>query len=612
MRFPAHISAAHFLTTRFLMTLLLVPGVLSSLGVSACRADAPPVQDIFVGNGTPGPFALSWNSIQANTETVVVNGQAQLRNLDYTLNPAAGTVTFTRSFPANTAIEVSYAIVPGQSQHTGGGRTIPLSVDLLRDPHGYFSLDALGKTADGAANNLTLGAGLGWHGSGSNEVSSRFLYTPVALGSGDAEAGASRTGMAFSAATGGKWGGLTAGFSRAGAEADTGSDSAFQSGHQLLTLGGTLTSIKAVSAKLSFSRSTALDSSAGAAGVVSGSDSLALTVTPTDKTKVQATLAETSAGPGQATQSAALSMDTQAAKTVAVSAAFNSQNLPGTASDSQTVNLKTTLTPSKTYSLQAAAQQSQIGDAASSQQAVTLTLTPQPTLQLQAGFALRQQSATGSPDTLGTSVASLSGTVRPLPLLTVSGSYKSRTAPADDTNPSDLLDTSTAQIAFSPLKTFKLTGTYAQNPDNGTDTLQRIAQHGVGLETSFGALGLSGGCDWSHAYDTPDDEQTIHAALGLNFSKATKLSVGYQTQQNLLSPDTPLATAYTGRLHAHPRRPLQPESERQAPASRVGNVARLQRHGKPRHEVLKTPAPFEAGCVSAASRSAAILSARRL
>ena len=539
MRFSAkHISAAYFFTA-----LLLTPGAFSSLGVSAaCRADAPPVQDIFAGSGTSGPFALSWNNIGANTETVVVNGQAQLRNLDYTLDPAAGTVTFTRPLPASSAVEVSYALLPGQSQRTGGERTIPLSVDLLRDTHGYFSLDALGKTAAGTANNLTLGAGFGWHGGGSNQVASRFLYTPVALGGSDGQAGADRTGLSFSAATGGKWGGLSAGFSRAGAGADTGGDSAFQAGRQLLTLGSTLTPLKTVSAKISFSRSTALGGSAGAA---TGSDSLALSVTPTSKTTVQATLAESSAGPGQTTQTAALSVNAQPAQTLSVSAAFNAQNLPGTASDSQTVNFKTTLTPSKTYSVQTTAAQSRVGDGLTNQQAVTLALIPQPAFQLQAGLALRQQSQDGSPDTLGTSVASLSAALRPLPMLTVSGSYKSRMAPADDTNPNDLLDTSTAQVAFSPVKTFTLTGTYAQNPDNGTDTLQRLARHGVGLETSFGALGLSGGCDWSHACDAPDDEQTIHAALGLNFSKATQLSVGYQTQQNLLDPATPPATAYT-------------------------------------------------------------------
>ena len=101
-----------------------------------------------------------------------------------------------------------------------------------------------------------------------------------------------------------------------------------------------------------------------------------------------------------------------------------------------------------------------------------------------------------------------------------------------------------------PTKTIKLVGTYDQNPDSGPDTLQgstlqRLARRGVSLETNFGALGLSGGCDWSRTYGTPDVEQTIHAALGLRFSAATQLSVGYQTQQNRLDSAIPLATAYT-------------------------------------------------------------------
>ena len=157
---------------------------------------------------------------------------------------------------------------------------------------------------------------------------------------------------------------------------------------------------------------------------------------------------------------------------------------------------------------------------------------------------------------MNTSEAIVGGALHPSSLLTLSGSYKSRMAPAGDANPNDLFDTSTAQIAFTPVKTFKLTGTYAQNPDDaqfgdGPDTVQRLAKRGVGLETSVGALDLSGGYDWSRAYGTPAVEETVHATLGLRFSKATQLSVGCQTQQNLLDASLPPATAYTvGFTHA--------------------------------------------------------------
>ena len=507
-----------------------------------CRADTPPVQDIFIGNGTPGPFTLRWNTISAYSETVSVNQIVQLRNLDYTLDAAAGTVTFTHALPASAAIAVTYTLLPGQSQHSGGGQTIPLSVDLMRNQHSYFSLDALGKQTAGTRSALSLGVGLGWNGGQNNQLASRFAYTPATAS--DPASKADRTGLSLSGSAGtGRWGVFSVGFSRAGAGLDTSSDSSFQAGRQCLTLGSTLTPVKAVQAQLSFTRSTATDSADSAA--LSTNESLALTVTPSDKTKMQASLDQATAGTSGTTQTLALSVDTQAAKTVQVSAALNSQNQPGTTSDSQTINLQTTVTPNQMVSVQTSADQSRLGAATTDQQSVTLALTPKPAIQLSAGFLLRQKSADGSPDTLGTSEATVNGTIHPLSVLEVSGSYKSRMAPLSDTNPGDQLDTSTARVAFTPLKTIKLIGTYAQNPDDGTDTLQRLSRHGVGLETTLGALGLSGGCDWSRTYGTPDVEQTIHADLGLRFSAVTQLSVGYQTCQNLLDPTVPLATAYT-------------------------------------------------------------------
>ena len=513
--------------------------------ISVCRADTPPVQDIFVGSGTPGPFALRWNNVEANTETVSVNGQTQLRGIDYTLDSGTGTVTFTHPVPANSAVAVTYELTPGQSQHSGGGQTIPLSVDLLRNQSGYFSLDALGKAAE-TSGGVTLGAGFGWGGP-SSRFSSRFIYTPAMAG---ADSHADRTGLSLGGSTtAGRWGQFSLGLSRAGAGLDpsAGGDAQtdnFQAGRQVLTLGSTLTPTKMVQAQLSFTRSDPM-AQTRAANDRQTQSSLALTLTPSRQTNVSANLSEAAAGNSGTTRSVALSVNSQATKTLDVSAGYNSQNLPGAASDSQAINLKTVLTPGKTYSVQAAADQSKIGAATTDRQSVTLALTPKPSVQLQAGFSLRQTSADGSPDTLGTSEATVGGTLRPFSALELSGSYKSRMAPGTDTNSADLLDTSAAQVAFTPIKDFRVTGTYAQNPDDGGDTLQRLARRGLGLETHFGALALSGGCDWSRTYDTPAVEQTIHANLGLRFSAATQLSVGYQTEQNRLDPAVPLATAYT-------------------------------------------------------------------
>ena len=110
---------------------------------------AAAVQDICFGNGTSGPFPLSWKHITPGTESVTVNGLPQLRGLDYTLDADNGAVTFTRSLPARSAAAVTYEPDPTQAQRNDTRRTIPLSVDLLRGEHGYFSFNALGKQGAG-------------------------------------------------------------------------------------------------------------------------------------------------------------------------------------------------------------------------------------------------------------------------------------------------------------------------------------------------------------------------------------------------------------------------------------------------------------------------------
>ena len=512
-----------------------------------CQADTPPVSDVFIGGGTFGPFALRWNNVQTHAERVSVNGQPQLRDLDYTLDSAAGTLTFLRALPASAAVSVTYSIVPGLSQRSGSGQTIPLSVDLLRSRSGYFSLDALGKMGDlgkqaaDAPSCLTLGMGLGWNGGGDNRLASRFVYTPA--GASGADKSADRTGISLAGtASAGNWGKLSLGMSRAGAGLDPNAGGDFQSGRQVFSLGGTLSPTKAIQAQLSFSRSDPMTQSG--ANDARTSSALALTVRPADTVSVSANIASVDAGQSGATQTTALSVESQPARTLGISAAFSARNQPGEGGDSQAMSLKTVLTPSRTYSVSAAASQSSLGTATTDRQSVSLALTPEPSFQLQAGLSLRQTSADGSPE-LATSTVTAGGSVRPLPGLELSGTYQSRLAPQSDTNANDLLDTSTARVAFAPFQAFRVVGTYAQNPDDGGDRLERVARRGVGLETRFGAFGLSGGCDWSRTYGIPAVEQTIHADLGLRFSAATLFSVGYQTRQNRLDPAAPPATAYT-------------------------------------------------------------------
>ena len=538
-----------------------LPALILGLSPSvAATADAPPpaappagaarVQDFCLGDGSPGPYALRWKHVTPDSETVQVNGLPQARGLDYTLDADAGTVTFTRDLPARSAAEITYGHDAAQAERGGGNRAIPLSLDLLRGEHGFFSLDALGRPGDSAGGDLTLGIGLGVRGGGplDGQLSSRFAFTPVtAAGVGD-ESLSRRAGLSIKgSATGGGWALLSFGFSQAGVGLQNAGDDDLQAGQQVLSLNGHLTPIKPLTAEVSFRRSTPTDG-LGAAGA---SDlGVALTLAANATTQVKASLDRSDgAGAGGETQTAALSVDAHPGDKVALSASFDGKDAPGTSGDTQALGLKAVLTPSQSLSLDLDAGRSRQGGGAADRQSVLLSLDPRASVHLSAGLALRQTRAASGPATPGSTVASVGGTLRPLSFLEFSGGFKSRLASGADADAQNQYDTSTARVSLSPLPTLHLTGTYAQNPDDApaapsSDNLQRLARRGVGLETSLGALGLSGGLDWSRRYDSADVERTVHADLGLRFSAATQLSVGFQSRDTLDSL-LPAETAYT-------------------------------------------------------------------
>lgn len=527
------------------------PAFFAALGLLLALPDvcaAQPVQDICFGNGTPGPFPLSWKHILIGTESVTVNGLPQMRGLDYTLDADSGAVTFTRDLPARSAAAVTYEPDPAQAQRNDNGRTIPLSVDLLRGRHSYFSFDALGKQGQDNGGNLTLGVGAGWQGGHTAQVSSHFYYTPVTAAlsdkspDGEAASPSKRTGLSIAGSTAASnWALFSFGFSRAGVGLENAGDDALVAGQQMLTLSSRLSPTKAVQAQVDFRQSSPTDDPHTS---TTRNTSVALTVTPGSKTQIGASLAQSGTGTGGMTQTQGLSLNSHLTTNLEVSASYGGKDAPGTDGDSQTLSLKTVLTPAKTVSLETSAGQSRLGTATTDRQSVQLSLNPRPAVQFGAGLALRQKEMDGSPDSLSTAVASVSGTLRPLSFVEFSGSYKSRLAPASDTDTSDLFDTSAARITLSAVKSVQLVGTYAQNPDDN-DILQRLSRKGLGLETTFGALGLSGGYDWSRRYDAPDTQETIHADLGLRFSAATRLTVGFQTNQNSLDPAASQSFAYT-------------------------------------------------------------------
>ncbi len=312
----------------------LAPSLLTIFGLLCALPGAcspPPVQDLCFGNGTPGPFALSWKHITSGTESVTVNGLPQLRGLDYTLDADNGAVTFARPLPARSVAAVTYAPDPIQAQRNDTGRTIPLSVDLLRGEHGYFSFNALGKQGQDAGGDLTLGVGAGWQGGHNAQLSSHFFYTPVtATAPSGKDAGtdspAKRMGLSlFGSTAASGWALFSFGFARAGVSLADAGDNGLRAGQQVFSLSSRLTLTKAVQAQASFRQSNPTD---GPRTGTTKDTALSLTVTPSDKTQIGATLAQSGTGTSGMTQTQGLTLDAHPTTRLEVSPPMTARTPP--------------------------------------------------------------------------------------------------------------------------------------------------------------------------------------------------------------------------------------------------------------------------------------------
>ena len=215
-----------------------------------------------------------------------------------------------------------------------------------------------------------------------------------------------------------------------------------------------------------------------------------------------------------------------------VAASLSATDAPGTLSDTQTVSMTAKAAPTRVLSLSADyADTTQDGRDTIHRRAVGVSVSPFSALSLSAGAALREAGA--SQFTLTT----VGANVRPLRGIELSGLYRARTPSPTDLNPADDCDTGQAKVSLSPLAGLRLSGTYAQNPDDGADFAQRVSRRGLALETGVGALLLSGGYDWTRSLDgTSVAASSLSVNMGLRLSALTQITGGYV--QNVQGLDT--------------------------------------------------------------------------
>ncbi len=510
----------------FILKTIATAGACFALASVAC---ADPSQDLLVGNGTPGPYPLSWKQIAPGTEIIQVGQQTQMRGIDYTLDADAGTVLFTRPLTPQSAASVHYEYDHARAVRVSLVTKVPLSFNLAEGSNSRVSFDALyqaangggGSTASADRGSLTLGLGTSLQSSAS-QLSTRLMFAP-SLGSEDSRqsgSSLSHMGVSLSGSTQAMRAlQMTFGYTQAGAKMTTAGDNGLAAGRQTLALGATVTPSSQMQASVNWAQSAPTVALGGAA---STQTSAALSLTPSANLSLQTHWTDATGGSGRETQTADVRLHAAPTTTSTLDASFASKNSAGQGGDTQALNLAAALTPSKTLVLHADVGQTRDAAGPINQQHVGVALTPNAALHLQTSLALHQTQ------TAQTATALVGGQVQPVSFLQFAASYKDRTASVGDTLATDSLDTSLVSMTLLPLRGVRLSGTYAQNPDNGGSSAQAMAQRGLGLETTFGVVSVSGGYDWERQSTTQLVGTNMHVGIGLHLSQATQLDGSYR------------------------------------------------------------------------------------
>ncbi len=140
------------------------------------------ISDVFVGNGSSGPYMLSWKNIESETDNVLITGRKLVRGQEYTIDYGSGMLAFAEPVADRTMVRVSYHKLSNKAVKNGGELTMPLNAKLVDGDRG--SLQMLGfYRGGGVAQNS--GSGLSVFGlSGDRKIgdksglSTTLLFSP--------------------------------------------------------------------------------------------------------------------------------------------------------------------------------------------------------------------------------------------------------------------------------------------------------------------------------------------------------------------------------------------------------------------------------------------------
>lgn len=524
----------------------------------AAAATALPATDVFVGRGVVGPYFLAWRNIEPASETVLRNGVRLVRGDDYDLNETVGVLTFRAALTSRDIARIDYRYLPGKASVNSSVVAIPFGFRLLDDPRGALSLSAVFRPdlapKQGAPASGPSAMQLGFDGSYRAGKTSEFSGK-LAL---DARFGdlAARSGFLLRDQTAFRGGKIDLSLTRAGSEFALTDQTGIAAGKQTLQGVLDLTPLPSWRTSLAYSQTTDLPASGAGATVTTLTQKVTGTVDA--RTRLQAShtsIATASPGaPPSSSETSRVQVDRTLDARTGVTALFSRSETDGPAGvsivQSQSLDLRSRpatwlsiagryqnrLTPDGAEDLgqfQLAAQAGRRARVSASMadklaaagglhtREASLEYAPAGNLTLTSGFALRSEGTQES------STQSLGATWKP-GTLEIGGNVRLREAAVGGRPQPDAPDTYDVRLAVGLGRTpLRLTGSWAENPEDAGGSVQRVTRQGMGIRTTLGRLDLSS--DYLRQFDPLGQrtEETLRWQLAYSLRKGTRITGEY-------------------------------------------------------------------------------------
>jgi hypothetical protein len=533
------------------------------------------VTDVFLGRNTVGPYLLSWKNIESGSEIVTRGALHLQRDQDYRMDPATGALTFTAPLRSQEIARVDYLCLPGKAIANTPVSVQPMQFNLFEQGHGALSLSALYRPdvngPSGAASSPDGGLMLlGFNGSAQptpqSSLTSRFYLD--AHGGSILDRGALQVGEKSKT----RYGQFSLGFTRGGSAFMGSKETNIAAGRQILEAAGSLNPIYGIQASASFTQTTELPEKGRGATVTAFGQKLSGALGPA--TRFLATRSETTTDPGDGTastrvanriqldqrfgsntqatalfdmtentagdthsivQTSTLTVRSQPDKAVSLQGSYQNRLLPSGAVDA--TNLRVDAEPTKKVKLSALLGDKFDRNGALRSREATLEYTPSGSLALTSSVQVRGD---GEKESLA---GGFGATARPNPFLEISGRVRMREETVKGVPDPNTPDTYDVKLSLHlPGNVARLTGGFADNPEDDKGNVLRARSRSIGLQSTLGRFDLAGGYTYQDDYLSPRINTILDLRLGWRPARTTQIVTSYRDSetwaQGILETDT--------------------------------------------------------------------------